>query len=288
MDLSVLKDGEGFREHVLETLGKIPSDYVKQPEFMGSNQDPAAPWNAAGVLLPLYFSEGEEGKDKDSREYVFLLNKRSQKVQQAGDLCAPGGGIHLLSDWIFQKLLGWGLFPFGRGPGLEEAKRQGRDVFEKVLFFFGNALRESWEEIHLSPFNVEFLGVLPTYRLQSRRWTLFPVVGRIKKTWKAKLSWEVEKIVPIPLRSFYQPENYALYSLRIPDKLKGKGIPDPWEFPCLVYPSEKKEEILWGATFHIIRSFLGKVFNFPLPIPNDPKVIRRTLPSNYFSGRREP
>ena len=58
MDLSVLKDGEGFREHVLETLGKIPSDYVKQLEFMGSNQDPAAPWNAAGVLLPLYFSEG--------------------------------------------------------------------------------------------------------------------------------------------------------------------------------------------------------------------------------------
>lgn len=288
MDLSILQSCRKFREHVIRTLGEISSDYPEQLRFVESHRKTPTPWNAAGVLLPLIFRGGMGAKGEESGEFVFFLNKRSKQVQQAGDLCAPGGGIHPLMDGIFQRLLSFGFPPFGRGAGIEEAKKKGREAFSKILLFFGNALRESWEEIGLAPFNVELLGVLPTYRLQSRRWILFPLVGRIKRPWKPRLSWEVEKIVSIPLGSFYQAENYAIYSLRIPEKLRGKGIPDPWQFPCLVYPSEGKEEILWGATFHVIRSFLEIIFPDPLPFPDGQRIVEKTLPPNYFSGGKEP
>ncbi len=288
MDLSLFQSCRNFREQVIRKLGKISCDYPEQLRFIDSHRNSAAPWKAAGVLLPLYFS-GEEGcKGEQAGEYVFLLNKRSPKVQQAGDLCAPGGGIHPLTDWILQKILWLGFPPWKKGEGIEEAKKKGREAFWKILFFYGNALRESWEEIRLAPFNVELLGVLPAYRLQSRRWILFPLVGRIKRPWSPRLSWEVERIISIPLSAFYQSENYALYSLRVTERQRETGIPDPWEFPCLVYRSDGREEILWGATFHIIRSFLEVIVPCPLPFPDGQRIIQKSLPANYFSGGRAP
>jgi 8-oxo-dGTP pyrophosphatase MutT (NUDIX family) len=210
------------------------------------------------------------------------------RVQQGGDLCAPGGGIHPFLDRLSQKILQFGLLPVARGPGFERAKQRGRIVYEKILLFLGNALREAREEMHLSPFNVEFLGPLPSYRLRVRRWIIFPVVGRIKRAWHPQLSWEVEKIVSIPLQAFFLPENYALYSLEVPEKLTSQGVPNPWEFPCLIYGENGAEEILWGATYNIIHSFLNAVLDHPLPSPDGRRVIHRPLTSNYFSGSPEP
>ena len=147
------------------------------------------------------------------------------------------------------------------------------------------ALRESWEELRLSPLNVEFLGALPTYRLHHRNWIIFPMVGRVKHPWKPKPSWEVEKIVPIPLESFFCPANYAIYSLEVPENLIAQGIPNPWEFPCLVQRQDGEEEILWGATFEVIRTFFKIVFDFSFPISAAARVIHRPLALNYFSGR---
>jgi 8-oxo-dGTP pyrophosphatase MutT (NUDIX family) len=212
------------------------------------------------------------------------LSKRSQKVQQASDLCAPGGGIHPFLDALFGRILRFGLFPWVRGPGLERCKLRGKAIHGKILPFLGNALRESWEELRLSPFNIEFLGPLPTYSLESRRWTIFPLVGRVKRAWKPKLGWEVEKIVSIPLQVFFQPANYAVYSLQIPKELIAPEIPNPWEFPCLFYNDHGEQEILWGATYKIIQTFFRIVFNFSLPSPDSGRVIHKVLPSNYFSG----
>ncbi len=160
-----------------------------------------------------------------------------------------------------------------------------KPVYEQYAIFLGNALRESWEEIHLSPFNVEFLGPLPTYRLRVRRQIIFPVVGRVKRDWKYRLNWEVEKMVRIPLKEFYNPENYALYSLEVTPEMSAQGIPDPWEFPCLVHREDGEEEILWGATFAIIQSFLRLAFDIPLPYPDGRRVIHRPLISNYLTGK---
>jgi hypothetical protein len=170
---------------------------------------------------------------------------------------------------------------------LGPARRRGKEVYHQILFLLGNALRESWEELRLSPFNVEFLGPLPTYPLSSRRWIIFPLVGRVKHSWQPKLSWEVEKIVPIPLAAFFDPQNYGVYSLEVPEKLVAQGIPTPWEFPCLVHRENGEEEILWGATFKVIQTFFRIVFPFPFPSPDGRRVIRRPLASNYLTGREE-
>jgi 8-oxo-dGTP pyrophosphatase MutT (NUDIX family) len=287
MDLSILNDQEGFRRQVIDALARTPVDYLEQTAFIEKQRSGPEPWGEAGVLLLLYFDEDKTPGKNGPGQYVFVLNKRSRKVQQGGDLCAPGGGIHPFLDRLSQKILQFGLLPVARGPGFERARQRGKIVYEKILLFLGNALREAREEMHLSPFNVEFLGPLPTYRLRVRRWIIFPVVGRIKRPWDSKLSWEVEKIISIPLQAFFLPDSYALYLLEVPEKLISQGVPNPWEFPCLVYEEKGVEEILWGATYTIIRSFLQTIFGHPLPSPDGQRVIRRPLISNYFSGRSE-
>jgi hypothetical protein len=106
-----------------------------------------------------------------------------------------------------------------------------------------------------------------------------------KRSWKPKLSWEVDKIVSIPLEKFFNPASYAICSMEVPEKLLAQGIPNPWEFPCLVHKEDGEEEVLWGATFEIIQTFFKIVFGFSFPAPERGKVVRRLLPLNYFSGR---
>lgn len=94
-------------------------------------------------------------------------------------------------------------------------------------------------------------------------------------------------MVRIPLQNFYNPENYAFYSLEVSPEMSAQGIPDPWEFPCLVYKENGEEEILWGATFAIIQSFLKIAFDAPLPSPDGRRIIHRPLVSNYLTGSPE-
>jgi 8-oxo-dGTP pyrophosphatase MutT (NUDIX family) len=285
MELSILRDLTDFRQRVIDALSRGPVEYAEQFAFIEQQKKEGKNFAGGGVLLPLFFQGEQKSGQEASGEYVFLLNKRSKKVLQPGDLCAPGGGIHPLLDSITQKMLKFKLLPGIGGPGLNLARDKGKAAYEKILFLLGNALRESWEELRLSPFNVEFLGPLPAYQLTSRRWIIFPLVGRVKHSWKPMLSWEVEKIVPIPLSAFFDPRNYAVYSLEVPEKLVARGIPSPWEFPCLVHTENGEEELLWGATFQIIQNFFHIVFQFSFPPPDGRRVIRRPLASNYLTGR---
>jgi 8-oxo-dGTP pyrophosphatase MutT (NUDIX family) len=287
MDLSLLNDRERFRFHVIEALGREPVDYLGQFEFIDKHRKSQGTWAGAGILLPLYFREDRNLKGDTSGRYVFLLSKRSKNVQQPGDLCAPGGGIHPFLDSLSAKLLRFGLLPGIGGPGFAMAKRWGKAIYEQILFLLGNALRESWEELRLSPFNVEFLGPLPTYRLHHRSWVIFPMVGRVKHDWKPKLNWEVEKVISIPLEEFFRPTSYAVCSMEVPRNLIAQGIPNPWEFPCFIHKEDGEEEILWGATFEVIRTFFEIAFGFSLPDPDNQRVVHRHLASNYLSGREE-
>jgi len=108
----------------------------------------------------------------------------------------------------------------------------------------------------------------------------------VREKWVYQLSPEVEKIVPIPLAAFYRPESYGVYSLEIPEDMAAKGIQNPWVFPCLIAEGEGEEEILWGATFHIIQTFLKIVFPFPFPPPAGKRIIHRPLRHTYLSGQR--
>jgi 8-oxo-dGTP pyrophosphatase MutT (NUDIX family) len=287
MNISVVNDQEGFRIHVVSALTRQPVDYLAELDFIDKRRKRRRKWAGGAVLLPLYFRGERNPEGTTCGHYAFLLSKRSNSVQQPGDLCAPGGGIHPFLDSLLGRLLRFGLLPGIRGPGFALAKGEGKLIYGKILFLLSNALRESWEELRLSPFNVEFLGPLPTYRLRHRPWIIFPLVGRVRHCWKPKLSWEVDKIVSIPLGKFFDPANFAVYSLEVPENITTQGIPNPWEFPCLVHKENGGEEILWGATFEIIRTFFKIVFDFSFPIPDKRKVVRRPLPLNYFSGREE-
>ncbi|MBI4496079.1 MAG: CoA pyrophosphatase [Deltaproteobacteria bacterium] len=276
MDLNILTNRDGFRREVIAALAGGPLDYLEQLAFMKHRRNTPERWEGAGVLLLLHFP------DDPGDGYRFLLNKRSARVKQGGDLCAPGGGPRPFLDRLTQKLLQTGLLPGSRGPGFRQARARGGKAYRKILFFLATALRESWEEMGLSPFNIEFLGPLRTQRLLSRNWVIFPLVGRVKRSWRPRLSWEVERLVSIPLRTFFQPENYALYF----PELGAPRLPGAGEFPCLVYDAAGREEILWGATYRIIRSFLKTVLPLPLPSPDGGRVVRRPLVANYFSGSR--
>ncbi len=286
MSLSLVNDQEGLRLRVIEALAREPVDYLAQFDVIDRPKKSQRTWAGGAGLLPLYFSKDRDQERNISGHHVFLLSKRSKSVQQPGDLCAPGGGFHPFLDSLSGRLLRYGLLPGIRGPGLRLAKRKGKSIYWKILFLLGNALRESWEELRLSPFNVEFLGGLPTYHLHHRPWVIFPLVGRVRNAWKPKLNWEVDKIVSIPLENFFDPANYAVYSLEVSESLMAQGIPNPWEFPCLVHKENGNQEILWGATFEIIRTFFKIVFGFSFPIPEKGKIVRRPLPSNYLSGEK--
>jgi hypothetical protein len=145
-------------------------------------------------------------------------------------------------------------------------------------------LRESWEEMRLLPWVVEFLGLLPMYRLQLfDRWIL-PLVGRVPTTLRIRPNWEVDKIVPIPVSNLLCPDNHAVCLLRGVDPTGKPLWGGPARFPCFVHRDEDGVEILWGATYHIVLSFLHRVFAFEPPSVGARHEIPRALPSAYLTG----
>ena len=278
MEHELMHDEEGFRKHIIERLNGVDLDFMEQMTLIRKKHKEGIQSSASGVLVPLEF-------DPAQKEYVIILNKRSPYVVQPGDLCCPGGGMDHRLERILGYLLGRNLIPHAwtgpfrrlpRLPGME------KEVFSVI---FAGVLRESWEEMGLNPCNVEYLGGLPTHRVQSFPRYIFPVVGRIRKSWKEKLNWEVERIIRVPLRMFLDTDNYAMYSQILPLTLREMAGMDRWELPCLVIRDEGGEEILWGATFRILLYFVETVMDLPIEKINPQRRIERDLPTDYFTGR---
>ena len=165
-----------------------------------------------------------------------------------------------------------------------ELARRDAATRRAVLLFLANALRESWEEVRLRPWQVRFLGALPPYSLLLLKRRIFPVVGLLDGTWRPRINAEVERIVEIPLRAFFDPANYAWFDFSLPD-----GTSDhtgmPAEFPCLLYrEADGRLEVLWGATFNITMTFLKIAADFERPAIMRDRVVRRTLPPGYLRG----
>ena len=272
---------EAFLALVIEKLGTHPCDFQTTfREIATSDRDNRR--RAAGVLLPLIFRESSPGSSTADGSFLFQLIKRSPTVPQPGDLSFPGGMLHPVLDRILRPLLTHGPFPILRGNARKYAVSQNADAFGLISLFLTNALRESWEEIRLPPSRVVFLGPLPTYNLTFFRRTIFPVAGFVGNPGLLHPNREVEKIVEIPLSSFYQKEHFGCYQM--------VGDPDDkksFQYPCLIHHDpDGSEEVLWGATFNIIVQFLGIVLNYRLPEWRKGPVILRSLKSDYLTGRR--
>ncbi|MHB9098686.1 MAG: NUDIX hydrolase [Syntrophales bacterium] len=281
----LLKCRKDFLAQATERLGVHPSDFLSEMEEISDSERTAAPRLAAGVLLPLIFRDSPSHGDSGEAQFAFQLIKRSSRVSQPGDLSCPGGMIHPILDRLLRPLLIHSPLPIVRGPARAYALQRDPESLRTVTLFLANALRESWEEIRLSPCRVRFLGPLPAYRLVRFRRTIFPLAGFVERPQPPRPNREVEMIVEIPLSAFFRENLIGCYTLSGPDTA-GTGLSGPLRYPCLIHRTpDGGEEILWGATFYIIVQFLSIVVDYHLPDWTRGPVIRRTLSAEYLNRR---
>jgi 8-oxo-dGTP pyrophosphatase MutT (NUDIX family) len=281
VDPGLLTDRTEFPAKIIEKLGIRHCEF--QETFRRINVDRSTDLHrrAAGVLLPLLFREDFPG---GNGQFVFQLIKRSSLVPQPGDLSLPGGMLHPVLDHLLRPMLIHGPFPILRGAARTYALHQQASSFRLITLFLTNALRESWEEIRLSPARVRFLGPLPTYSLTLFRRTIFPLAGFVENSGPPRPNREVEKIVEIPLSSFYREDLFGCYRIDASDSTGHRSL----QYPCLIHrDSGGAEEVLWGATFHIIISFLEIVMDYRLPEWRNGPVIVRSLRPDYLTGRSD-
>jgi 8-oxo-dGTP pyrophosphatase MutT (NUDIX family) len=283
----ILKNKEDTLKLIVDKLGSVPSSFSKQFNIIRQKRKQNLTWLAAGVLLLLSHKKHPCTIPGNEEEFVFQLIKRSASVPQGGDLSCPGGILETPIDGLFCGLIGRGFPPIIKGDALTYAKERGEDELNTITLFLANATRESWEEIGLNPFDLIFLGPLPCYNLTLFTKTIFPLVGLMNGETGACPNGEVDKIIEIPLVSFFDENNYAIYSLDASGDFY--DIPGyQWDFPCLTHQdTDGTEEILWGATFSIIMSFLKIVFDFKRSDLHPTRIIRRALDQSYITGNSQ-
>jgi 8-oxo-dGTP pyrophosphatase MutT (NUDIX family) len=274
-----IRDPEAFRVRVVERLAARPNDFVEQMEFVEARREAGEAYTASAVLLPLEL-------DPRCQEYAVILNKRSVYVQQAGDLCFPGGGTDRRMDGVLSRLLRWRLLPTERSEPFQRLLGSPPRTREIFLFVLAGVLRESWEEMRLPPWKVEYLGALPTIWMHSFPRVIFPMVGRVRPGWRPRPNWEVESLLRVPLGAFLDPTNYAIcrFLVKSPAGDDGETIHD-WEYPCLVVNDPAGQEILWGATFRILMNFMERVFDLPAGPIDPPRRVVKELSPYYFAGK---
>jgi 8-oxo-dGTP pyrophosphatase MutT (NUDIX family) len=281
-----LTDRQGVIERIIERLGRVPIDYEERAEFIRRKSATPERWLAAGVILLLDVHETAGGQC----EFFLQLIKRSSEVPQPGDLSCPGGMLHPVTDPLLKHVVTSGLTPILRGKARALAKARGPGAYDWISLFLTNAVREAWEEVRLNPFNIRFLGPLPSRELYVFSRIIFPVVGLVNSHWRLRPNWEVERIVEIPLAAFFEPENYATLKVEIESKVPFRHQVEPVrDFPCFLYtPPGGTEEVLWGATMFIIMNFLEIVFGFSLPAVISDRVVRKSLRPDYATGNHSP
>ncbi|MFC1886744.1 hypothetical protein ACFLZM_06790 [Thermodesulfobacteriota bacterium] len=264
-----------FEDRIVRCLAEMPLDYNEQLAFIQQKKTQGKNWASAAVLVLL----GKYGKEKSKlNRYFFLLNKRSVHVQQPGDLCFPGGHPNRWIDPFTSRLIHFGALFAKSGSAYRMLRRRNRETLKSVIYFLGNSLRESYEEIHLNPFKVVFLGALQSYRLDLFQRVIFPMVGIVNADIQTRPNWEVERIIKIPLSDLLTPENYSVYNLAVTDRFRSVYQTDCVKFDCFVHREKgQKNEILWGASYQIVQSFLRAVFDFDPPEQHLRPVIEDEL-----------
>lgn len=219
------------------------------------------------------------------REVCLVLNKRSKEVKQSGDLCCPGGTVETQLDPCLARLLSLPRSPLTRWPFWSRYRSAHPHQARLLALLLAAALRESWEEMRLNPLGIRFLGPLPSQRLLLFKRIIYPMIGWIRRQRQFVPSWEVEKIVAIPLRSLLNPWNYANYRLHVPPEVEKKINRGVQDMPCFLYRLHGHSEILWGATYRIVTQFLHLIFAFKPPDIETLPVVLGIMEENYLSSR---
>lgn len=268
-----------FKEKLIKRLKSVTPGYAERLSLIDARRKEGEKYSASGVLIPLEF-------DRQLGEWLMVLTKRSDYVQQPGDLCFPGGGMGQRADRFLRFFLNRGIF-LTRGMALKRLRKFSSSERKAISLILATALRESWEEMRLSPRKVEFMGILPVYSLLHFTKSIFPIVGQVRGQWRARPNWEVEKIIRVPVRAFFDSSNYVRYLLKLPDPPGTSGNRHGYDAPAFVVPESADEDILWGATYSIAMDFLNLTLGFSRTGSAGYRVIEKTLPDHYYTGRKE-
>lgn len=235
---------------------------------------------AASVVL---FLLGNRKNPSGTGEYPCLvLNKRSARVTQPGDLCCPGGGISPKIDAAVASVLRPGPSPLTRWPGWHPLKETRPQVSRRLSLLFATALREGLEEMRLNPFRIRFLGPLNPQRLILFQRVIFPMVCWQSTQQRFHPNWEVDSIVTIPIETLVDPAHYGIYRIRM-----NQGGQISWmDFPCFIHDTRQGREILWGATFRMTMEFLATVYGFRFPEGSRLPVFFGNLGRRYLKRSR--
>ena len=273
--VQLLDDPSTLVEHIIDVL------HQRSEQELIYSPDAVDPLAAAGVLLLLSHKSCHH---KVPVQPCLILNKRSLKVRQPGDLCCPGGSVAPFVDRYFARLLSLPFGSLGRWKYWRQWKKNQFPAARLLALFWATGLRESLEEMRLNPFGVKFLGPLPPQRLVMFQRSIYPLVGWIDRQKRFFPNWEVEKVVDIPLRDLLNPGNYVRYRLYLTTRGDAESNHSKRLYPCFRTQTDDGIELLWGATYRIVTIFLDYIFGFKPPDLGEIPTIEGSLDQNYLSG----
>jgi hypothetical protein len=213
---------------------------------------------------------------------ILILNKRSQRVRQPGDLCCPGGGISLPTDRLLARWLTLPATPLSRWPQRAWWRHHRRIDYPKLVLLMAAALREGFEEMRLNPFGVRFLGPMPAQHLVMFERAIYPLVGWVRRQRHFFPNWEVERIVRIPVAALFDAGSYARYRISFTARTRRPAATPYRDMPCFVHRCRGRDELLWGATYRITEQFLRTVFDYRPPLVESLPIIHRRLDRRYL------
>jgi hypothetical protein len=267
-----------------------PPDFINRiihRLYEKNRHDRILPKNLANssTTSAVLFLLGMHREDKEfSNSPYLILNKRSLKVKQPGDLCCPGGSISSSMDTFLANLLYLPGSPLTRWPHWQLWHKQRRREAQNLALLLATCLREGFEEMRLNPLGVKFLGPLPQQQLIMFHRVIYPMVCWITRQKQFSPNWEVERIVYIPLQNLLNPSHYARYRLHIETTRKNRKNSEVMDYPCFIQKQKDKREVLWGATFRITMAFLEIVLGFKPPDIKSLPVVNGSLDENYLTG----
>lgn len=271
-----LKDPLRLTEHILGRLNR------NGLERWGAEHPAAEPLSASAVLLLLSTCRSGAGR---SSEICLVLNQRSPRVRQPGDLCCPGGSVSPRLDGVLARLIAWPFMPLGRWPFWRDWRRERPPAARFLALCLATALRESYEEMGLNPLGVRFLGPLPSERLELFRRRIHPLAAWTRTARRFRPNWEVQRVVRVPLRDLLDPHRYVRLAVRLEPTHAGPAEAAERIHPAFRMPAGGGTEILWGATFRIVAGFLQFVFDFTPPALEGLPQVSTQLGNAYLAGK---
>lgn len=273
--IPLLDNPAELQAHIQQVSGEI---LLQDPIFPGHLDDVRDASAVMFLLGPMITDNGQQP------EPVLILNKRSQKVTQPGDLCCPGGGIAPVLDALMSRVIALPGFPMWRWPAWKAVRDLNANQARIMQILFSTCLRESYEEMRLKPLGVRFLGPLPIQRLVMFGRIIYPMMAWVSKQHEFKLNWEVEKIVTIPLRKLLAVDNYVQYQLFMTDASTSSTPQLVYDAPSFLHQNGNETEVLWGATCRITLNFLELMFDFELPTDISLPVLKGTMQATYMQN----